>query len=111
MQHINDWSEPLKQFGISVPEFNKRPGLFFEYIKNRIGAVTTVDPVGKWVIAKIFPSLLGVLGQGSIEKSLEVGGCGGCIGGHGIMGEMLDVLSGRKGIADFAGLAPVVVIQ
>ena len=46
-------------------------------------------------MAEIFPGLHGILGQGSIEKCLEVGG--GCIGGHGIMGEMLDVLSGTEG--------------
>jgi hypothetical protein len=98
MQHFDDRSEPLQQFGIALPEFIKRPGLFLEYIKDRIGVVATIDPVSEWVVAEIFSSLLGVLGQGSIENGLEAGGRGGCIGSreHGVMGETSDVLSGRK---------------
>jgi hypothetical protein len=79
MQHIDNGSEPLEQFGIAVSEFIKRSGLFLEYMKDRIGAVATIDPVGKWVVAEIFPSLFGVVRQGSIEKRLEVGGCAVCI--------------------------------
>jgi hypothetical protein len=103
MQHIDDGSEPLEQFGVAIPEFIKRPGLFLEYIEDRIGAVAAIDPVGEWVVAEIFPSLLDVLCQCSIEKGLEVGGRGGYIGrrGHGMMGETSDVLSGREsGIAE-----------
>jgi hypothetical protein len=61
MQHIDDRPEPLEQFGIAVPKFIKRPGLFLEYVKNRIGGVTAIDPVGERVVAEIFPSLLGVV--------------------------------------------------
>jgi hypothetical protein len=73
MQHIDDRSEQLEQFGITLHEFIKRPGLFFEYIKDIIGAIATIDPVGEWVVAEILPSLLGVISQGSIEERLEVG--------------------------------------
>ena len=73
MQHVDDRSEPLEQFGIAVHEFTKRPGLFLKYIEDRIEAIATTDPVGKWVVAEILPSLLGVVCQGSIEKRLEVG--------------------------------------
>jgi hypothetical protein len=85
MQHIDDRFEPLEQSRIASPEFAKCPGLFLEYIKDRIGVITGIDPVGKGVVAEIFPSLLGVLGHGCIEKGPEVGGRGGCIeiGGHG----------------------------
>jgi hypothetical protein len=75
MQHIDDRSEQLEQFGIAVNEVIKRPELFLEYIKNRIGAIATIDPVGEWVVAEIPPSLLGVVCQGSIEKCLKVGRC------------------------------------
>jgi hypothetical protein len=61
MQHINDRPEPLEQFCIAPPEFFKRPGLFLKYIKDRIRAVATIDPVGEWVVAEIFPCLLGVV--------------------------------------------------
>jgi hypothetical protein len=61
MQYIDDGSEPLEQFGIAVPEFIKPLGLFLEYIKNRIGAVAVINLVSEWVVAEIFPSLLGVL--------------------------------------------------
>ena len=73
MQHIDDRSKPLEQFGITLPEFVKHPGLFLEYIKDRIGAVTAIDLGGEWVVAEIFPTLLCVLLQGSIEKSSEIG--------------------------------------
>ena len=73
MQHIDDRSEQLEQFSIALHEFIKRPGLFLEYIKDRIGAIATIDPVGEWVVAEILPSLPGVVCQGSIEKRLEVG--------------------------------------
>ena len=72
--------------------------LFLKYIKDRI-AVTAIDPGGEWVFAEkspeIFPILLGVLCRGSTKKSHKVEGLGGCIKrrGHGIMGEMSDVLS------------------
>ena len=72
MQHIDDRYQPLEQFSIAFPKFIKRPGLFLEYIKDRIRAIAAIDPVGEWVIAEIFPSLLGILGQGRIENSLEV---------------------------------------
>ena len=99
MQHIDEGSEPLEQFDITRPEFVKRLGLFLEDIKDRIGSVAAINPSSERVAAEIFPSLLGVLCQGSIEKNLEVGGRGGCIRnqGHGIMGEMSDGLSGREG--------------
>ena len=61
MQHIDERSEPLEQFGIAVPEFIKSPGLFLEYIKDRIWAVAVINLVSEWVVAEIFPSLLGVL--------------------------------------------------
>jgi hypothetical protein len=77
MQPFDNGSEPLEQLGIAFPEFLKRPGLFLEYLEDRIGAVAAIDFVGEWMVAKIFPSLLGVVRQGSIEKVLEVGGCGG----------------------------------
>ena len=95
MQHFNNGSEPLEQFGIALPEFVKGLCLFLEYVKDRIGAVTAIDLVCEWVMAKIFASFLGVLHQGSIENGFEVGGCGCHIGcRHGIMGDMSDVLSG-----------------
>ena len=74
MQHIDNRSEQLEQFGITLHKFIKRPELFFEYIKDIIGAIATIDPVGEWVVAEIIlPSLLGVISQGSIEERLEVG--------------------------------------
>jgi hypothetical protein len=61
MQYINNRSEPLEQSGIARPEFIKRSGLFLEYIKNGIRAVAVINPVGEWVVAEIFPSLLDVV--------------------------------------------------
>ena len=90
MQHVDDGFKPPKQFGIAILEFVKRPGLFLEYMKDRFGTATAIDLGGEWVVAEIFPSLLCVLLQGSIEKSREGGGREGCIGrrGHGIAVEM-----------------------
>ena len=79
MQHVDDGSKPHEQFGIAILEFVKRPGLFLEYMKDRISTVAPIDLGGKWVVAEIFPSLLSVLLQGSIEKSVEGGRCEGCI--------------------------------
>ena len=78
MQHINERFEPLEQFGIALPEFVKRQRLFLEDIKDRIGAIAAVDSVSEWVVTENFPSLLSVLGQGSIENGLKVGGRGAC---------------------------------
>jgi len=61
MQHIDDRFEPLEQIGIAVLKSTKRSRLFLKYIKDRIGAVATIDLVSEWVVAEIFPSLLGVL--------------------------------------------------
>ena len=95
MQHFNNGFEPLEQFVTALPEFVKGLCLFFEYIKDRIGAFTAIDLGGEWVIAKIFARLLGVLRQGSTENRLEVGGRGCRIGcRHGIMRDMSGVLSG-----------------
>ena len=57
MQHIDDRSKPLEQFGITLLEFVKRPGLFLEYIKDRIRAVTAIDLGGEWVVVENFPTL------------------------------------------------------
>jgi len=43
MQHINDRSEPLEQFGIALPKFVKRLCLLLEYVKDRLGVVTAID--------------------------------------------------------------------
>jgi hypothetical protein len=43
MQHINDRSEPLEQFGIALLEFVKRLCLLLEYVKDRLGVVTAID--------------------------------------------------------------------
>jgi hypothetical protein len=83
MQHIDDRSEPLEQFGIAPLEFVKRPGLLLEYIKDRVGTVAAIDTAGEWVIAEIIPRLLGVVRQRGIEKGLKVGGSGGCIRSRG----------------------------
>ena len=101
VQHIDDGTEPLEQFGIALPKFIKRLGLFLEYMKDRIRAVTSIDPVGKWVIAEIFSSLLSVLLQGGIEKGLEIGGCGERRRGHGITGKVSDRYS-REGECETA---------
>ena len=88
MHHIDNRSEPLEQFGIAVPEFLKCLGLLLKYVKDRIGVVAAIDPVGEWVITEIFPCLFGVLRQGSIKKRLEVGGYVGCIGSRGHGGDV-----------------------
>ena len=100
MQHFDDGLEPLKQFDIAFPEFFKCTSLFLEYIEDRLGTIAAIDHDGERVIAEIIPSLPCVLCQGGVEERLKVGGSGGCIrsGGHGIiMGEMLDVESGKEG--------------
>ncbi len=44
MQYVNDRIEPPEQFGIALPEFVKLSGLFSKYVKDRIGAVTSIEP-------------------------------------------------------------------
>ena len=43
MKHIDDWSEPLEQSGIALPEFVKRLCLLLEYVKDRLGAITAIE--------------------------------------------------------------------
>jgi len=43
MQYLDDRFEPLEQFGIALPEFIELYGFFLEYVKDRIGAVTTIE--------------------------------------------------------------------
>ena len=43
MQYRDDRFEPIEQLGIALPEFVKLPGLFSEYVKDRIEAVTTIE--------------------------------------------------------------------
>jgi len=71
--------KPLDQLGITIPEFIKYPGLLLEYRQDRIRRIASIDHVGKWMITEIFPSNFGVLGEGNIKESGEVGGRGGCI--------------------------------
>jgi hypothetical protein len=43
MQHINDRSQPLEQFGmIGLPELIKCLRLILEYVKDRLGVVTAI---------------------------------------------------------------------
>jgi hypothetical protein len=79
MQHVDDGREPLEQFDIAFPELFKCPGLFLEYIEDRIGTIAAIDHDGEWVIAEIIPSLICVLRQGGVEEHLKVGGGGSCI--------------------------------
>lgn len=101
IQQVDDAFKPPKQSCIALPGFFKRLGLFLKYIKDRI-AVTAIDPGGEWVFAekspKILPIFLGVLRRGSTEEFHEVERRGGCVRrrGHGIMGEMSDVLSEER---------------
>ena len=74
MQYIDDGFEPLEQLGIASLEFVERPGLFLEYINDRIGTVAGIDLGSERVIAEIFPSFLGILLQGGIKKGAEGGG-------------------------------------
>ena len=74
MQYIDDGFEPLEQLSIASVEFVECPGLFSKYINDRIGTVAGIDLGGERVAAEIFPSFLGILLQGSIEKSAEGGG-------------------------------------
>jgi hypothetical protein len=43
MQYLDDRFEPLEQFGIALPEFAELSGLFLEHVKDRIGAVATIE--------------------------------------------------------------------
>lgn len=43
MQYLDDRFEPLEQFVIALPEFVKLSGLFLEYVKDGIGAFTTIE--------------------------------------------------------------------
>ena len=74
MQYIDDGFEPLEQLSIAFLEFVERPGLFLEYINDRIRTVAGIDLGGERVIAEILPSFLGILLQGGIEKNAEGGG-------------------------------------
>ena len=44
-----------------------------EYGEDRIRRVASIENIGKWVIAEVLPRAFGVLFQGVIEESLEVG--------------------------------------
>jgi len=79
MQYSDDGVEPLEQIGIALPEFIKLSGLFLEYVKDRIRAVTAIDSGSKRMVAEIFPSFLGVVLQGGFENRREDGGSGECI--------------------------------
>ena len=75
VQYFDDGSEPPNQFIVIVPlDFVKRPGLFLEYMDDRIGAIAAIKLGGEWVVGEIFPGLFTVLLQGSIEKNREGGG-------------------------------------
>ena len=41
--YCDDRFEPLEQFGIALPGFVKFSDLFSEYVKDRIGAVTSIE--------------------------------------------------------------------
>ena len=58
-EHFDDRPAPLRveQIGITPPESAKRPGLFLEYMDDRIKVCpAAIDPVCEWVVAQIFPS-------------------------------------------------------
>ena len=81
MQPIDKRCKPLDQLGIAVPELVKYHGLLLEYCYYRIRRIASIDHVGKGVITKILSSKFGVLGEGDIKESCEVGGKGGLEGG------------------------------
>lgn len=74
MQTIDQWPEPLDQFGIAVSKFIKSSSLLFKYSKDSVGRVAMVEHGGAWMVDEIMPGLLRVLGQGSLEKSFKVRG-------------------------------------
>ena len=87
MQHNCDRYEPLKQSGITPPRFFKRLGLLLEYIKDRFGAVATIDPCSEWV-GRSSPVSLQYFAKAALKSISRRG--------HGIVGEMPELGSGRE---------------
>ena len=73
MQPIDNRREGLDQLGITIPELIKGLGLRFEYSKNRIRRLASIDLDSQRVAEEILSSAFGILGQGYVEEGLEVG--------------------------------------
>ena len=73
MQPIDNRRERLDQLGVTIPDLIKGLGLRFEYSENRIRRLASIDLDSQRVAGEILSSALGILGQGYVEESLEVG--------------------------------------
>jgi len=73
MQPIDNRSEQLDQFGITIPELMKCLGLRLEYSENRIRRLASIDLGSQRVAAEILSSALGKPVQSYVEVGLEVG--------------------------------------
>ena len=70
MEPIDNRCEPLEQLGIAIPEFVKRERLLFEYSKDQIRRLASIDRDSQRVVAEILPGSLRVLVQGSVEEGI-----------------------------------------
>jgi hypothetical protein len=78
MKDMYYWPKTVYQLSISIAICLELVCFVSKEIEDRIGGVATLEGLGGWMCSKVYACLFGIVGQGSIENGLKVGGGARC---------------------------------
>ena len=73
MKDLDNWFETIDQLAISIATILELVCSVLKEFEDRIGSSAVLELLGKRVFGKVYPSLLEVVLQGSIENVLKIG--------------------------------------
>jgi hypothetical protein len=82
MKDLHNWHETVDQAAISVAILLELVCFVLKEIEDIIGRLAVLELLGERVSDKVYPGLVEIVSQGSIEDGLKVGSGGHCRG-HG----------------------------
>jgi hypothetical protein len=80
MKDLYYWLQTVDQLAISVTIGTELLGFVLEEVEDSIGRVAVLEGLGEGICGKVYPCLLGIVGQSGIENGLKAGrhGMSGC---------------------------------
>ena len=78
MKDLHNWLETVDQTAISVAILLELVCFVLKEIEDIIGRLAVLELLGKRVSGKVYPCLVEIISQGSIENGLKVGRGGHC---------------------------------
>ena len=73
MKDLYYWLQTVDQLAISVPKGAELLGFVLKEVEDSIGRVAVLEGLGEGTCGKVYPCLLGIVGQSGIENGLKAG--------------------------------------